>query len=158
MADSSRRAAAKPARGGVENAMFVCAAAEALPGQLAGIADEITINYPWGSLLRAVALPDIGVLARIAMLAKPEAKVTAVVNVQPLNDAAQAERLGLSDAALLHSETALREAYACAGLKILRVCRAADETLPATSWGRHLAISKREVWRMEARVARPAND
>ena len=90
MAVSSRRASAKPSRGGVENAMFVCAAAEMLPGPLEAAADEITINYPWGSLLRAVALPDADVLAKIAMLAKPTATLTAVINVQPLRDAAQA--------------------------------------------------------------------
>ncbi len=131
--------------------MFVCAAAEALPGPLAGVADEITINYPWGSLLRAVALPDGEVLARVEKLAKPGARATMVINVQPLRDVTQAERLGLADAALLHDERALRDAYSRAGLDILRVSRVED-ALPGTSWGKHLAISKREIWRLEARV------
>ena len=133
--------------------MFVCAAAEALPEMLAGAADEITINYPWGSLLRAVALPDVERLAGVAKLAKPGARVTAVVNMQPLRDAAQAARLGLAEAALLRSEAELREAYARAGLDVLHVREVTDEPLPATSWGKHLAISKREVWRIEARVS-----
>jgi 16S rRNA (adenine(1408)-N(1))-methyltransferase len=153
MSDASRRAAAKPSRGGVENAMFVCAAAKALPGRLAGAADEISINYPWGSLLRAVALPEADVLAGIAKLGKPGAKVTAVINVQPLRDAAQAERLGLADVALLRGAAALREGYARAGLDVVCVREITDDVLPPTSWGRHLAISKREVWIVEARVA-----
>jgi 16S rRNA (adenine(1408)-N(1))-methyltransferase len=151
MADASHRAAAKPSRGGVENAMFVCAAAEALPGPLAGMADEIAINYPWGSLLRAVALPDADMLARIAMLARPGANVTAVINVQPLRDKMQARRLGLVDAALLHCEAALRDGYERAGLLVERVCRIADDAAPVTSWGKHLAVSKREVWKVGAR-------
>jgi 16S rRNA (adenine(1408)-N(1))-methyltransferase len=154
MADVSRRAAAKPARGGVENAMFVCAAAETLPGSLAGMADEITINYPWGALLRAVALPEVAVLAGIAELAKPGAKVTLVINVQPLRDAALAAKLDLAEAALLHDEAALRAAYTRAGLDIVRIRAATDETLPATSWGRHLATSKREMRIAEARISR----
>jgi 16S rRNA (adenine(1408)-N(1))-methyltransferase len=152
MADASRRAAAKPSRGGVDNAMFVCAAAEALPGMLAGAADEITINYPWGSLLRAVALPDVDVLAGIAKLGKPGARFAAVINVQPLRGASQAAGLGLADAALLRGEAALREGYARAGLDVASVRAMADDARPATSWGKHLAISKREVWRLEARV------
>lgn len=154
MTDASRRAGAKPARGGVENAMFVRTAMETLPGLLAGAADEITINYPWGSLLHAVALPELSGLAGIAGLAKPGAKVTIVINVQPLRDAAQAAKLDLVQAALLHDEGALRTAYARAGLDIVRIGAAADETLPVTSWGRHLAISKREAWILEARVSR----
>jgi 16S rRNA (adenine(1408)-N(1))-methyltransferase len=154
MADASRRAAAKPSRGGVENAMFVYAAAEALPGMLEGAADELSINYPWGSLLRAVAAPDIDVLAGIARLAKRGAKLTAVFNVQPLRDAAQAERLGLADAALLQGGTVLRDAFARAGLDIMYAGPVTDDTLPATRWGKHLAISKREVWKLEARTVR----
>src|SRR5262245_32143520 len=144
MAEASRRAAAKPSRGGAENAMFVCAEAEALPGALAGAADEITVNYPWGSLLRAVALPDVGVLAGIAKLGRPGARVTAVINVQPLRDAGQAERLGLAGAALLRDPGFLAGEYARTGLDIVRVGGASDDSLPSTSWGRHLAISKRE--------------
>lgn len=154
MADASRRAAAKPSRGGIENAMFVCAAAEALPGMLEGAADELSINYPWGSLLRAVAAPDVDVLAGIARLAKRGAKLSAVINVQPLRDAVEAGRLGLADAALLQGETVLRNAYARAGLDIMHTRPVADDTLPATSWGKHLAISKREVWKLEARTVR----
>jgi 16S rRNA (adenine(1408)-N(1))-methyltransferase len=152
MAEASRRAAAKPARGGVANAMFVCAAAETMPGMLAGMADEISVNYPWGSLLRAVAMPDVGVLTRIARLGKPGAKFTAVINVQPLRDSVQAERLGMADAMLLRDVPALRGAYARAGLDVKHVREVAEDALPATSWGRHLAVSKQEVWTIEARA------
>ena len=51
---TAAQARRKPARGGAPNALFIVAAAEALPEPLTGIADEITINYPWGSLLRIV--------------------------------------------------------------------------------------------------------
>lgn len=152
MAEASRRGAAKPSRGGVANAMFLCSAVETLTGELAGIADEITVNYPWGSLLRAVAMPDVDVLARIAKLGKPGAKFAAVINVQPLRDPAQAERLGLANAALLKDETALRDGYARAGLDLRRVRDVTAEPPIATSWAKHLAVSKREVWKIEAKV------
>ena len=154
MADSSRRAGAKPSRGGVENALFVCAAAETLPGPLAGAADEIAVNYPWGSLLKALTLPDLDVLTKIAGLAKPGATFAALINVQPLRDAAQAERLGLNGSMLLRDTDALTGAYVSAGLERPRVRDVSEEAPAATSWGKHLATSKREIWKLDARVRR----
>lgn len=154
MAVSSRRAGTKPSRGGVENAMFVCAAAETLPGPLEAVADEITVNYPWGSLLKALALPDVDVLAKIAGLGKPGATFTGLVNVHPLREAAQAQRLGLTAGMLPCDTGRLSSAYGRAGLTSLRIRDVSEEAPAATSWGKHLAISKRAIWKLEARVAR----
>ena len=134
--------------------MFVCASAEMLPGVLEGAADEITVNYPWGSLLKALALPDAETLAKIARLGKPGAGFTSLINMQPLRDAALAARLGLAGAMLLRDAGKLADAFARAGLEGLRVRDVSDDAPAATSWGKHLAISKREVWKLEARVAR----
>lgn len=153
IAEASRRAAAKPARGGVANAMFLCAAAEALPGMLAGLADEISVNYPWGSLLRAVALPEHEMLVKLATLGRSGARFTALINVHPLMDAAQARRLGLEEAALIHDHVRLASDFMRAGLEGLRLRDVTHEPPIATSWAKHLAVSKREVWRLEARVA-----
>src|SRR5579885_886506 len=65
MRPASSRAAAKPARGGAANAMFVRAAVEALPEELTAI-DEVHVLMPWGSLLRALVLPDLAVLRSVA--------------------------------------------------------------------------------------------
>jgi 16S rRNA (adenine(1408)-N(1))-methyltransferase len=153
MAVSSRRASTKPSRGGVENAMFVCAAAETLPGPLEAVADEITVNYPWGSLLKALALPDVDLLGSIASLGRPGARFSALINIQPLRDAALTERLGLSGAMLPRDPLGLAGAYARAGLAALRIRDSSDKPPVSTSWGKHLAISKREVWKLEARIA-----
>jgi hypothetical protein len=61
MRAASRRAAR---RGALLNALFVMAAAERPP--LTGFADEITVNFPWSSLLRGVLGGDDAVLAGIA--------------------------------------------------------------------------------------------
>ena len=58
----SMKATRKPAKGGLPNAMFVQAAVEDLPAELDGVADEIHIHFPWGSLLRAFASGDSDVL------------------------------------------------------------------------------------------------
>jgi 16S rRNA (adenine(1408)-N(1))-methyltransferase len=154
MADSSRRTAVKRSRGGVENAMFICAAVETLPGLLEGVASDITINYPWGSLLKALALPDADVLAKIASVGNAGASFAALINIQPLRDAALSERLGLACTTMLQDKGRLAEVFARAGLEGLRIRDIGNDTPAATSWGKHLAISKREVWKLEARVAR----
>lgn len=71
MAEASRRAA-KPARkGGIPNAVFVLAAAEAPPAELSCIADLVTVRYPWGSLLRGCLGADPMVAAGVAALVAP---------------------------------------------------------------------------------------
>jgi 16S rRNA (adenine(1408)-N(1))-methyltransferase len=55
--EASDRAHRQPARGGVGNLAFVAAAANDLPGDLAGIADEVTVVLPWGSLLQWCCSP-----------------------------------------------------------------------------------------------------
>jgi len=70
MAEASRRAAGPPRKGGLPNAAFVLAAAETPPGELVGIADLVTVRFPWGSLLRGVVGRDAAVAAGIAALVR----------------------------------------------------------------------------------------
>jgi 16S rRNA (adenine(1408)-N(1))-methyltransferase len=58
MSEASRRAARKPGKGGLPNALFVVAAAESLPCELDGLVDAVTIQLPWGSLLRSVLVRE----------------------------------------------------------------------------------------------------
>lgn len=48
----------KPSKGGLSNALFVRAAVEDLPSDLDGGAGEVCVNFPWGSLLRAIVGAD----------------------------------------------------------------------------------------------------
>jgi 16S rRNA (adenine(1408)-N(1))-methyltransferase len=73
MRDSTRKAARS--KGGVPNALFVVSAVESLPEDLAAIADEVRITFPWGSLLLGVLGHDADVLAGIARIAKPGAPI-----------------------------------------------------------------------------------
>ncbi len=71
MAEASRRASRPTRHGGLPNALFVAAAAEALPAELDGIADRLVIQLPWGSLLRGALAIDDGVARGIARLVAP---------------------------------------------------------------------------------------
>jgi 16S rRNA (adenine(1408)-N(1))-methyltransferase len=71
MAEASRRAAGTARKGGRSNAAFVLTAVEATPLALSGIADLVTIRFPWGSLLRGCVGSDTAVAAGIAALLAP---------------------------------------------------------------------------------------
>lgn len=71
MAEVSRRAARPARKGGLPNAGFVVAAAEAPPAELAGVAGLVTVHFPWGSLLRGVVGRDGAVAAGLSTLVAP---------------------------------------------------------------------------------------
>ena len=72
MAEASRRAAGPVRKGGRENARFVVAAAENPPPALLGVAELVTVRFPWGSLLRGCLGLDAAVAAGVAALVAPQ--------------------------------------------------------------------------------------
>jgi hypothetical protein len=152
MAVASRRAARSAAHAGLPNALFVVAAAERLPGELLGIADEVTIHFPWGSLLRGAIALDEAAASGIASLLRPGACLTTFVSMTP--------RDGLGMAALDEpgEADALAARWACHGLLLESVRPAAVDELRATgsSWARRLLAgegSDRPAWRLTLRRA-----
>jgi 16S rRNA (adenine(1408)-N(1))-methyltransferase len=95
MAGVARRASAKPSRGGVPNALFLVASAEALPPALSSKASMVTVNFPWGSLLRTLVLPDPGGLRVVVGLLEPGGCLIALLNASVTDDRDYGERLGL---------------------------------------------------------------
>ncbi len=151
MAESSLRAARPSAKGGLQNALFVVAAAERPPDELHSIAAEVTVLFPWGSLLRgALALHDAPDAATgIARLVAPGGAVRMLVSIDPR------DRLAIP--ALDASVRAhLAERWACQGLEVTAF-EPADPAAIATSgssWARRLAAGRdRLVWRLELRRA-----
>jgi 16S rRNA (adenine(1408)-N(1))-methyltransferase len=61
----------------------VVASAEAIPHDLAGRVDDLTIQFPWASLLRGTLALDDTVAAGIAALLAPAGRVTALVAPAP---------------------------------------------------------------------------
>lgn len=87
MATIAYRASRKASRGGVPNAAFVRASLDELPGPLEGIADEVQVNLPWGSLLDAVLGRDERGLAAVAAVGKPGATLRVAINASALEAA-----------------------------------------------------------------------
>lgn len=75
----------KPAKGGAPNVLFIQAAIEDLPPELDGVADEVHVHFPWGSLLRAVATGELDVLRNVRRICSPGALLEVVMN-DPIAD------------------------------------------------------------------------
>jgi len=135
--EASKKARKSPKKGGVANAMFVLCAVEAIPEALVRFADEITINYPWGSLLGALVKPDMAVLNKIARLAKPDAVVRILLNWSVLENHEYCDRLGLPKLTLNDVKTKLAARYCEAGLA-LKKCALLEGEVATTTWGKRL--------------------
>lgn len=159
MREVSHRAGRKPARGGRPNALFVVASAQALPEELAGLADTVSVNFPWGSLLDALVRPDPTVLAALRRLSRDGGDLLALFNQSVFDDRAYADRLGLPELTDARVDEALRPAYLAAGFEI-RASRLLEGDVPhQTSWGQHLTLASGRRTRLlsAAAVALPAS-
>jgi len=128
MRDASRRAARPASRGGLPNARFVVSAVEALPAGLDGLADLVTVHFPWGSLRDAAAGHDPTVSARIGSLIRPRGSLRLVLSA--------VERDGTSG---VYPE-AVASAYAALGMTLAECRRATldDAVAVHSSWGKRL--------------------
>lgn len=77
--DSSRRVP--------HNALLVIANALRLPDELDGVAQQITVNFPWGSLLRALLNGDRTLFDAIERVACPTMRLCVRLNASALAEA-----------------------------------------------------------------------
>lgn len=153
MADIARKAGRTPAKGGAPNALFLRGAAEQLPGPFAGMADQVTINYPWGSLLKIVAVPQASPLRLLRVLCRTGAALRVLLNYDVLIDAPYAERLGLPTGRELSEDPDFAAVYAAAGFEIEQRSVFAGDPDIRTKWGRHLIRgSQRQTFLIDAKA------
>jgi 16S rRNA (adenine(1408)-N(1))-methyltransferase len=152
MAVASRRAAASPRRGGLPNALFVVAAAEALPAELDGLADLVTVHFPWGSLLRGLLAADPAVMTGLTRVMRPGATLSLLLSTTDRDRGAGVPPL--QEPAV----RALAGSYADWGLEVTeaRPATAADITAAHSTWGKRLgAGDRRPAWLLRATLHRP---
>ena len=137
----SMKATRKPAKGGLPNAMFVQAAVESMPEEFAGIASEIHINFPWGSLLRAVATGDAEIMESIRLIARPGAILQILLGIDAERDRAELERLGVPEVETSYIASELTSRYEAVGFSLVefRELEPCDWAKLPTSWARRLS-------------------
>lgn len=142
MRKTSARAAARPDRGGLANALFLRASAERPPDGLAGVS-EVHVLMPWGSLLRGVVGADPSMLSAVAGVCRPGAPFLVALNLHAWRPPVPE----VGDAAEPDPERALTDLgprYAAAGWTIegARYLDDAGIDALATSWTKRLGSSR----------------
>jgi len=157
MAESSRRAAKAPDRGGLANALFVVAAAERPPAELLEIADTLTVTFPWGSLLRGALALDEAAATGIAALLAPRGRLVVTASVTDRDAGGDLPRLDNPDAAV-----SVATRWECLGLCVDEFREATPAEIRATgsTWARRLGVGRgdRRAWRAVLRRAGDAGD
>lgn len=130
----------KPSKGGLSNVLFIKAAIENLPHELDGVASEVYIHFPWGSLLQAVALGTENALRNLRRICAPECLLKIIIGLDPKRDRSEINRLGLKSLCtdFLDRELALR--YQASGFAIEERGVIAQTKWPGiqTSWAKRL--------------------
>ena len=114
------------------NALYVIADGLALPAELAGLASGLTINFPWGSLLRGLLTANPALTRGLRALARPGAPLDLRLNDSALAQAGWALTAGGDQA---------RQTLRAAGFAVgaPHVLDAAALRACPTSWARRLA-------------------
>jgi 16S rRNA (adenine(1408)-N(1))-methyltransferase len=138
--DACRENLADISRKGLANTLYLIANAEELPLELSGLADVLTVNFPWGSLLKGMLDGDTGVLGGLLRLVKPGAKLEVRLN----GSALLKENRSFDQAC-----QQVRSKFAAFGfclVKAERVGCAEMRSFPST-WAKRLAFGKAtEFW------------
>lgn len=149
MAETSRRAAKS-----TPNLVFLAASADVFACELPGVADLVSIAFPWGTLLRGVMGVDPVVSGAVGSIVRPGGRVSALVSVTP--------RDGIEVLPSL-DDRAIAALAPPPGLELVEACPATREEILASrsTWGRRLLAggsAARPVWRLEWRRPRGQRD
>ncbi len=145
--DACRENLVEVSRKSLPNALYLVANAEALPWELSGVANHITVNFPWGSLLTGLLEGGSRVFDGLRLIAQPGAMLEIRVNSSALVQ----EGLSLQQGGEM-VERALRmsgfhvELLVTLGAEELRNC--------PTTWAKRLA-SGRDPLMLHIRAVRP---
>lgn len=133
--DTCQASLRKTSQAAPGNALFLVADALALPGELHGIATHVTVNFPWGSLLRGLVEGDDRLLGGLRSIARAGATLEVA-----LNGGALAE-LGLP---LEPGGDRVADILRHAGLEPGPVCHLSAEQLRRypTKWAKRLAFGR----------------
>jgi 16S rRNA (adenine(1408)-N(1))-methyltransferase len=134
------KASRKPARGGRPNLVLLRCAIEALPAALAQIADEVDVMLPWGALLEGIVRAAPDVVAGIATLARPGARVQVVLNGEIWLDSTPARYEDLPVPTPQYVADEIEPEFRRAGIDIApaRYMTAAEAKGLPTTWARRL--------------------
>ncbi|MCI0502023.1 MAG: hypothetical protein L0Y48_00335 [Fusobacteria bacterium] len=129
---------------GNENYIFVISSIEAIPEELFNIADEIHINFPWGSLLEGIVKGEYNLLTNIYKIANKAAEIQMTFTYSSIYEAGEIERRKLPELSLKYIDKSLREKFQEAGLNIIKYSNLEEQELKnfGTLWSKRIFLTK----------------
>jgi 16S rRNA (adenine(1408)-N(1))-methyltransferase len=117
------------------NSLYIIASAQVLPKELTGLAKEITINFPWGSLLESLLTNDPALLDGLLAITHPKASLQIRLNGGALSETGWSLEDGIQQVYQVLSAARFRVRQpALMSANDLRAC--------PTTWARRLAFGR----------------
>lgn len=118
-----------------QNSLFVIASAQNLPVELHSMADRLTINFPWGSLLTGLLDGDPALMGGLRSAIRPDGDLQVRLNASAMAEAGWALDAGAEQVVQILARAGFRmRPLQQIGSKDLRAC--------ATTWARRLAFGR----------------
>ena len=155
MLDTAKKSAKKPEKGGLKNLLLVIGAVEKLPTELDGLADEVTVYFPWGSLLECVVKPVDSSMEQIHRIARSGAEFTFITTYQTSYEAGEIEKRQLPELSLSYFETEHAERLRGLGFVTESVTELTAEDVQAlgTQWAKRLGTGRaRQYFRISGHI------
>lgn len=140
----------KPAKGGLDNLLFVVANAAQLPQMLHATANAIYINLPWGSLRDGLVKADYDILENIRCIAKIDAKLQVLITYSPKYENQEIENRKLPILSLSYFDD-IHALYQDFGLYLRKTTLLNNDALKkvGTKWANKLAFGKtRDIYQL----------
>jgi hypothetical protein len=127
--------------------LFIEAAVEDLPVELENVAETIQVQFPWGSLLHALAVGDLHVLSNLHRICQCDALLKVIISLDPAKDRAELERLGIPRFDLDYVRNGLVANYKNAGFEIVQagVMSAEEYSTLQSSWAKRIQQNKERL-------------
>ena len=119
----------------LSNMLFVIASAQELPCEFEGLFSEVTINFPWGSLLEGLLDGDSRLMDGLSAVSRPDTRLQIHLNSGALEEAGSDLNTGARDI----YENLSRCRWA---LQLPRHMELADLKKFPTTWARRLAYGR----------------
>jgi 16S rRNA (adenine(1408)-N(1))-methyltransferase len=128
----------------ITNISFVLNSIENLQEDFNGIADVVTINLPWGSLLQAIALPNETIITKFSTMLKTNGILKIIFGYTQETEPGEVNRLGLSIIDLNYINKAIGPAFQQQRLKLTNAHLVQKSELKnfESTWSKKLSFGK----------------
>lgn len=146
----------KEAKGGVRNLLYVISSLENAPQLLNGLATEIYVTLPWGSLLEGIVKGEEVFIKNIVAMAQGKGTFfRTCFSYSSIHEPSEIEKRGLPLLSLEYLNEVLSLKYKSQGIEITKASVLTEEDLKSmgTLWAKKLSIGKtREIFLMEGSI------